>query len=72
MYGRITHTLDACIDDDHPYQYALGKDKCEMVPIEELEPFSLIRMMMNQESNGRGAIGPLGRETGGSVLGGLR
>lgn len=35
--GRITHTLGTCIDDEHPYQYALGDEMRGMIPFEELD-----------------------------------
>lgn len=35
IYGRLTHTISTCIDDEHPYKFALGEEMRGTVPVEE-------------------------------------
>lgn len=70
--GRITHTAGTCIDDDHPYQYALRDEMMGMIPLDELEIISPIWARMGQGTGGRGNFGIAGNTMGGGSVGGVR
>lgn len=65
--GRITHTMGTCIDDEHPYQVALGEKLRGMISMEEMEYFGNTRPWMGQGGlgKGRGIHGRAGRGDGG-------
>lgn len=60
--GRLTHTMDTCTDEMHPYQFARGEDMRGMVPMDESQSGLVDRMNMMQENfEGRGVTGGRGR-----------
>lgn len=60
IYGRITHTMGTCIDDEHPFQSALGEEMRGMVPIEELAHLLPQRTQIGQGGADGGNIGEQG------------
>lgn len=74
LCGRITHTMGACVDIEHPYQYALGDEIRGMIPMDEMEAFQSLRSRMSRGDSdvGRGSGGSMGRKVGGGDSGDSR
>lgn len=61
--GRITHTMGTCVDDNHPYQFALGEEMRGMVPIDDSGSLRAENIGMrrgNLRGRGRAPIGGRG------------